>query len=581
MNFRRSITWISVALALVFAIGAPVTAAAQTPAGAVLTEPYTPAKDAKDLKAVLFNWFWGQGMLKGHDERDMVATLDYQGKGTIQVEGQPCTLTKFRASTNYQTLSQRIQYACTRASGQKYSNIEVVSGLYAWNEDVAGAEIGPMKGKVVAMPNAVQERLIRIWASPQGAPKAALAGTTETFWLGVNPGTLFNDGLDKVGQTSLSWQAGKPVLTFPIPGVAGAMATATLDAKYMVEKVVVTQGATTTEFTYTNYQDWNNPLNKIEVFYAGKMVERKNGAVVRDLTTDVTETGNVYVVAPVPASVKKAMTVTGQLPTGVWAKAPIAPDTSKPAPRLAGKPDLSGNWVHTDWIGNYMTGGGRRCGPTQEKGCNRSVNQTEDFELYSPSRFGQLNRPLYKPEHWDKVIELDMWTNKYDPVMTCQPLGVPRQGPPRRIYQSENDVTFIYQGGDAGGGYGEFRIIPTDNRKRDANAEFDITYLGNSVGRWEGDTLVIDSISFIDTTWLGRGGLFHSDQMHVVEKFTRQGDTLLYDVTVEDPEVLVEPWVLPTRVIRRNTNPNAGLLRERGNCETSFETDAAATQIRH
>jgi hypothetical protein len=581
MISRRSITCLSVAVACVLAIGAPLTASAQTPAGATLTEPYTPAKDAKDLKAVLFNWFWGQGMLKGHDERDMVATLEYQGKGTIQLEGQPCTLTKFRASTNYQTFSQRIQYTCTRANGQKYSNIEVVSGLYAWNEDVAGAEIGPMKGKVTPVANTVQERLIRIWASPQGAPKAALLGTSDKYMLGANPGTLFNDGLDKVGQTSLTWQAGKPVLTFPIPAVAGAMATATLDAKYMVEKVVVTQGTTTTEFTYSNYQDWNNPLNKIEVFYAGKMVERKNGAVVRDLTTDVTETGNVYVVVPVPASVKKAIAVTGDVPKGVWAKAVIEPDTSKPTPRLAGKPDLSGNWVHTDWIGNYMTGGGRRCGPTQEKGCNRSVNQTEDFELYSPSRFGQLNRPLYKPEHWDKVIELDMWTNKYDPVMTCQPLGVPRQGPPRRIYQSDNDITFIYLGGDAGGGYGEYRIIPTDNRKRDANAEFDITYLGNSVGRWEGDTLVIDSISFIDTTWLGRGGFFHSDRMHVVEKFTRQGDTLIYDVTVEDPEVLVEPWVLPTRIIRRNTNPNAGLLRERGNCETSFETDAAATQIRH
>jgi hypothetical protein len=398
---------------------------------------------------------------------------------------------------------------------------------------------------------------------------------------GANPGTLFDNGLDKVGQTSVVWQAGKPVVTFPIPGVSGATGTATLDAKYMVEKVVVTQGTTTTEFTYSNYQDWNNPLNKIEVFYAGKMIERKNGAVVRDLTTKETETGNVYVVAPVPPSVQKAMAGTAQIPRGVWAKPEVAVNTSAPTPRLAGKPDLSGNWQHTDWIGNYMTGGGRRCGPTQEKGCNRSVNQTEDFELYSPSRFGQLNRPLYKPEHWDKVQQLDMWTNKYDPVMTCQPLGVPRQGPPRRIYQSENDVTFIYLGGDAGGGYGEYRIIPTDNRKRDANAEFDITYMGNSVGRWEGDTLVIDSISFIDTTWLGRGGFFHSDQMHVVERFTRQGDALLYDVTVEDPEVLVEPWVLPQRVVRRNTNPNAGLLRERGNCETSFETDAAATQIRH
>ena len=146
-----------------------LTAAAQTPPGASTTEPYTPAKDAKDLKAVLFNWMWGMGMLKGHDERDMVATLEYQGKGTMQVDGQPCTLTRFRASTNYQTFSQRIQYACTRANGQKYSNIEVVSGLYAWNEDTPGAEIGSTKGKATPMAAAVQERLIRIWASPQGA----------------------------------------------------------------------------------------------------------------------------------------------------------------------------------------------------------------------------------------------------------------------------------------------------------------------------------------------------------------------------------------------------------------------------
>jgi hypothetical protein len=581
MDFGRRISWIAVALGVALAIGMPLGAGAQTPPGASTTEPYTPAKDAKDLKAVLFNWMWGMGMLKGHDERDMVATLEYQGKGSIQVDGQPCTLTRFRASTNYQTFSQRIQYACTRANGQKLSNIEVVSGLYAWNEDVVGAEIGPMKGKTTPMANAVQERLIRIWASPQGAAKAALAGTTETLWWGANPGTLFPDGVAKVRDTSVSWEGGKPVVTFAIPGVPGATGTATLDAKYMTEKVVVTQGSTTTEFTYSDYKDWNNPLNLIEVFYAGKMVERRNGAVVRDLTTTETETGNVYVVAPVPASVQAAIKPTGQLPKGVWAK-PVVPIASVPTPRLAsGKPDLSGVWQHTDWIGNYMTGGGRRCGPTQSKECNRSVNQTEDFELYSPSRFGQLNRPLYKPEHWDKVIELDMWTNKYDPVMTCQPLGVPRQGPPRRIYQSENDITFIYLGGDAGGGYGEYRIIPTDGRARDKNAEFDITYMGNSVGHWEGDTLVIDSIAFIDTTWLGRGGFFHSDRMHVVERFTRQGDALLYDVTVEDPEVLVEPWVLPTRTVRRNTNPNGGLLRERGNCETDFETEAAATQIRH
>jgi hypothetical protein len=164
--------------------------------------PYTPAAGAKDLRAVLFNWMWHQGILRGADERDMVATLEYQAKGgTIQVDGQPCTLSKFRESTNYQTFSQRIQYTCTRANKQTYSNIEVVSWQYAWNEDTRGAEIAGTKGKVAAMPAAVQERLIRIWASPQGAAKSALAGTMDTWKLGANPGTVIADGVMKAGNT--------------------------------------------------------------------------------------------------------------------------------------------------------------------------------------------------------------------------------------------------------------------------------------------------------------------------------------------------------------------------------------------
>src|SRR5713226_1078300 len=157
MDVRR-IGWITVALAVGLALSGPLTAGAQGPRG--VPEPYTPAKDARDLKAVLFNWERNMGMLKGHDERDMVAMLEYQGKGTIQVDGQPCALTKYRASTNYQTFSQRIQYACMGPNGKTYSNIEVVSGLYAWNEDMRGAEIGPTtgptKGKATPMPAAVE-----------------------------------------------------------------------------------------------------------------------------------------------------------------------------------------------------------------------------------------------------------------------------------------------------------------------------------------------------------------------------------------------------------------------------------------
>jgi hypothetical protein len=246
---------------------------------------YTPAPGAKDLKATLFNWFWHMGMLRGPQEIEAVATLEHQATGTTQIDGQPCKLTRYRVSTNYQVAGQRIQYTCTRPNGQQYSNIEVVSGQYAWNEDVPGAEITPGRGKAAPMPEALRERLIRLWAGPQGAPKAASAGGDKT---------------------SVSWETGKPVVTFPIPGVAGAIAKATLSAQFQAERVEVTDGKNTYEFTYGKYDDWNNPLNKIEAFYAGTLVERRNGAVIRELTTVETETGNVYVVMPVPASIRQA-----------------------------------------------------------------------------------------------------------------------------------------------------------------------------------------------------------------------------------------------------------------------------------
>ena len=249
-----------------------------------------------------------------------------------------------------------------------------------------------------------------------------------------------------------------------------------------------------------------------------------------------------------------------------------------PTPRLPnGKPDLTGNWGASGMNWRY---GNRRCAPTQLEGCSPAWNQTLDFEFEAPSRFGP-NRPLYKPEHWDRVIELDMWTNREDPVMTCQPLGIPRNGPPRRIIQSPNDIVFFYgQYADGGGGYGEYRIIPTDGRKHDERQALTTRYMGYTVGHWEGDTLVLDSIAFNDFTWLARGGFFHSDQMRVTERFTRQGDEILYEVTVDDPVVLAEPWVMTPRILQQSTNPDAGLLPERGNCEV-YEMEDITTQIRH
>src|SRR4029434_9273565 len=148
-------------------------AAAQRQGGAPAR--YTPAPGAKDLRAVLFNWAWYMGMLRGPQELEAVATLELKATGTMQIDGQPCRLTKYRISNNYQLSGERIQIACTRANGQTYQNVEVVSGPYAWDEDIPGAEIVAGKGKATPRPDTLQERLIRLWASPHGAPQAAIA----------------------------------------------------------------------------------------------------------------------------------------------------------------------------------------------------------------------------------------------------------------------------------------------------------------------------------------------------------------------------------------------------------------------
>ena len=274
-------------------------------------EPFTPTAGARDLKSVLFNWTWHMGMLRSGNESELVKTLEYEADaGTIQVDGQPCAVTKYRISANYQIPGYRAQIECTRPNGQTYKNVETMSGQYAWDEDIPGAEIVPGKGKATPRPAALEERRIRLWASPHGAPKAAIAAAaglppSESF--GQNPALLLDRqaAAGAKATTTLSWQGEKAIVTYPIPDVPGATATATLH-NFLPERIVVTHGPNTTEFVYGDFQDWNNPLFKIEALYAGTIAERRNGALVRELKTKVTEIGQVYVVVPVPDSVQKA-----------------------------------------------------------------------------------------------------------------------------------------------------------------------------------------------------------------------------------------------------------------------------------
>jgi hypothetical protein len=85
--------------------------------------------------------------------------------------------------------------------------------------------------------------------------------------------------------------------------------------------------------------------------------------------------------------------------------------------------------------------------------------------------------------------------------------------------------------------------------------------MGDSIGRFEGaDTFVVEVTNFNDDTWLGSDGYFHSEKMRVIERFTRKGDVLTYQATVEDPEVLATPWVQNARPLKLSTNKADALL---------------------
>ena len=217
-----------------------------------------------------------------------------------------------------------------------------------------------------------------------------------------------------------------------------------------------------------------------------------------------------------------------------------------PTPRLAdGHPNLNGVWY--PWSGHLAPDSSKK-GETLKDGSiiatyayERRYNAPRDA---APAPRPAAAGPTYKPEFAAKVQDLNNRQSEADPyTYSCKPPGLPRIGPPQQIIQGPRELAFIYS--DTNGNY--WRVVPTDGRPH--NTEADASYLGDSVGRWEGDTLVVDVINFNDDTWLSRGGTFHSAALHVTERLTRRGNELVYEVTVEDPKVLTAPWTLQPRTL--------------------------------
>jgi len=187
----------------------------------------------------------------------------------------------------------------------------------------------------------------------------------------------------------------------------------------------------------------------------------------------------------------------------------------------SGKPDLSGIW---QGIGVSLFGETGEVRPGEGRA-----------STWGPSP----GPPPYQDWAVSKVKALASDDRK-DPSVQCKMAGTPRITGipvPFEIAQTPKKTYILYESNHI------FRIIPTGGRPHPSPDELDPTYMGDSIGRWDGDTFVVDVTGFNDKTWLPGPGHFHSDALHVVERYTLQpNDTILYEATMEDPKIFTKPW---------------------------------------
>jgi len=216
------------------------------------------------------------------------------------------------------------------------------------------------------------------------------------------------------------------------------------------------------------------------------------------------------------------------------------------APRAAdGKPDLNGIWQVLNTANWDIQGHAAAAGNLPQLGAIGAI----------PPGLGVVEGEEipYLPEAAAKRKEnfANRWTA--DPELKCYLPGVPRatyMPYPFQIVQSQKTILFSYQYASA------VRIVNMGSTKP---APID-SWMGWSNGRWEGDTLVIDVTGLNDQTWFDRAGNFHSDELHVVERYTpRSPETLDYEASIEDPKVFSRPWKMKM-ILYKHLEPGAKLL---------------------
>jgi len=219
------------------------------------------------------------------------------------------------------------------------------------------------------------------------------------------------------------------------------------------------------------------------------------------------------------------------------AQAPAGDARAYSPPRTPeGKPDLQGIWQTLNSAAFDIQDHGARFGVPAGQG----VVEGNDIPYQSWAA-------AKRKENFEKRLTAD-------PIAKCYLPGVPRityMPHPFQIFQTGDIVAIIYEYDHA------VRTIYMDRAHLPGHIDF---WLGVSRGRWEGDTLVVDAVDFNDQTWFDAAGNFHSDALHVVERYTRTGpDHIAYEVTIEDPKVFTRPWKM-TMTLYRRQEPNAQLL---------------------
>ena len=208
------------------------------------------------------------------------------------------------------------------------------------------------------------------------------------------------------------------------------------------------------------------------------------------------------------------------------------------APRAAdGHADLNGIWQAMSTANWDIQDHAARQGPVVALGASFSI----------PGGAGVVegNDLPYQPWAAQKKKENAANWLTLDPEIKCYLPGVPRatyMPYPFQIVQSQNTILMAYEFASAS------RVV----HMRDVGEAPIDSWMGWSRGRWDGDTLVVDATGFNDQTWFDRAGNFHSEALHVVERYTRTGpDHLQYEATIEDPKVFTRPWKMSMTLYRR------------------------------